>query len=127
MKKTILLSLFMLLIFVELPDVAAEAAADKKVVINGTQLTAKDIQTLERSYGVPLQTGRYWYDKMSGLWGYAGQPTAGQILAGLQLGGPLKADASNGNTGVFINGRQLPVVEVTYASNWGRCTKAGTG
>jgi hypothetical protein len=69
MKKTILFSLFMLLIFVELPDVAA---ADKKVVINGTQLTAKDIQTLERSYGVPLQTGRYWYDKMSGLWGYAG-------------------------------------------------------
>ena len=120
MKKTILLSLFMLLIFVELPDVAA---ADKKVVINGTQLTAKNIQTLERSYGVPLQTGRYWYDKMSGLWGYAGQPTAGQILSGLQLGGPLKANASNGNTGVFINGRQLPVVEVTYLQQLGTVYK----
>jgi hypothetical protein len=123
MKKTILLSLFMLLIFVELPDVAAEAPANKKVVINGTQLTAKDIQTLERNYGVPMQTGRYWYDKMSGLWGYAGQPTAGQILAGLQLGGPLKADASNGNTGVFINGRQLPVVEVTYLQQLGTVYK----
>jgi len=120
MKKTILLSLFMLLIFVELPDVAA---ADKKVVINGTQLTAKNIQTLERSYGVPLQTGRYWYDKMSGLWGYAGQPTAGQILPGLQLGGLLKANASNGNTGVFINGRQLPVVEVTYLQQLGTVYK----
>jgi len=120
MKKTILLSLFMLLIFVELPDVAA---ADKKVVINGTQLTTKNIQTLERSYGVPLQTGRYWYDKMSGLWGYAGQPTAGQILSGLQLGGPLKANASNGNTGVFINGRQLPVVEVTYLQQLGTVYK----
>ncbi|HWN30717.1 MAG TPA: hypothetical protein VNN78_05050 [Burkholderiales bacterium] len=47
MKKTILRSLFIVLIFVELPDVAA---ADEKVVINGTQLTAKEIQTLERSY-----------------------------------------------------------------------------
>lgn len=60
MKKTILLSLFMLLVFVELPDVAAEAAADKKVVINGTHLTAKDIQSLERSYGVPLISGSPW-------------------------------------------------------------------
>ena len=121
MKKTILLSLFMLLIFVELPDVAA---ADKKVVINGTQLTAMDIQTLERSYGVPMQTGRYWYDKMSGLWGYAGQPTAGQILPGLQLGGLLKANASNGNTGVFINGRELPIIEVQYLQQLGTVYKA---
>jgi hypothetical protein len=123
MKKSIVSSLLLLMTFAELPDVAAEATANKKVVINGTQLTAKDIQTLERNYGVPMQTGRYWYDKMSGLWGYADQPTAGQILAGLQLGGPLKADASNGNTGVFINGRQLPMVEVQYLQQLGTVYK----
>jgi hypothetical protein len=41
----------------------------------------------------------------------------------LQLGGPLKADASKGNTGVFINGRQLPVVEVTYLQQLGTVYK----
>ena len=70
-----------------------------------------------------MQTGRYWYDKMSGLWGYAGQPTAGQFFAGLQLGGLLKANASNGNTGVFINGRELPMVEVSYLQQLGTVYK----
>jgi len=62
MKKSI--ALFVILTLAALSDAAAEATANKKVIINGTQLTAKDIQTLERSYGVPMQTGRYWYDKM---------------------------------------------------------------
>lgn len=119
MKKSIASALFMFLSLAALSDAAAEATASKKVVINGTQLTAKDIQALERSYGVPMQTGQYWYDKMSGLWGYAGQPTAGQIYPGLQLGGPLKANASNGKTGVFINGRELPIIEVQYLQQLG--------
>ncbi|HMK14919.1 MAG TPA: hypothetical protein VK460_07910, partial [Burkholderiales bacterium] len=117
MKKSI--ALFLILSIAALFDAAAEETAVKKVIINGTQLPAKDIQSLERSYGVPLQPGRYWYDKMSGLWGYAGQPTAGQIYPGLQLGGPLKANASNGNTGVFINGRELPMIEVQYLQQLG--------
>ena len=121
MKKSI--ALFVILSLAALSDAAAEATATKKVVINGTQLSAKDIQALERSYGVPLQTGQYWYDKMSGLWGYAGQPTAGKIYPGLQLGGPLKANASNGNTGVFINGRELPVIEVQYLQQLGTVYK----
>lgn len=110
---------FLIMTCAALSGVAAETTASKKVVINGTQLTAKDIQALERSYGVPLQPGQYWYDRMSGLWGWAGQPTAGQILPGLQLGGPLKAYASNGNTGVFINGRELPMIEVRYLQQLG--------
>jgi hypothetical protein len=36
----------------------------------------------------------------------------GQIHPFLDLGGPLKAKASNGTTGVFINGRELHVVDV---------------
>jgi len=121
MKKSI--ALFVILSFAVLSDAAAEETAGKKVIINGAQLPAKDIHSLERSYGVPLQPGRYWYDKMSGLWGYAGQPTAGQIYPGLQLGGPLKANASNGNTGVFINGRELPIIEVQYLQQLGTVYK----
>ena len=73
MKKCIASTLFLLLSLAALSDAAAEATASKKVVINGTQLTAKDIQAFERYYGVPLQPGQYWYDKMSGLWGWAGR------------------------------------------------------
>jgi hypothetical protein len=123
MKKSIAYILFAILGFAPLSDAAAEATASKKVIINGTQLAAKDIQSLERSYGVPLQSGRYWYDRMSGLWGYEGQPTNGQIYAGLQLGGPLKANASNGKTGVFINGRELPIIEVQYLQQLGTVYK----
>ena len=36
-----------------------------------------------------------------------GGPVLCTIEAHLNLGGPLQADASNGDTGVFINGREL--------------------
>jgi hypothetical protein len=41
-----------------------------------------------------------------------GGPTLGFIQAGLDIGGPLRADASNGDTEVFINGRQLHRLDV---------------
>ncbi len=81
------------------------AAAD--VVVNGVVLDEAVTQVLERGYGVPIKPGRYWYDKVSGMWGLEGGPAAGQIQAGLQLGGQLKPDASKGNTGVIVNGREL--------------------
>jgi len=54
-----------------------------------------------------LKPGRYWYDPVSGLWGTEKGPAVGQIHPGMKLGGPLKADASGGGTGVFFNGREL--------------------
>src|SRR5262249_20935756 len=47
------------------------------------------------------------YDPISGAWGREGGPVEGQIHPGLRIGGPLRADASHGRTGVFVNGRQL--------------------
>jgi len=87
--------------------------------INGTQLTPAKIASLERAYGVPVQPGRFWYDRMSGLFGAEGGPTMGQIHPNLDLGGPLKRNASNGNTGVIINGRELPMQEVQYLMQLG--------
>jgi hypothetical protein len=73
---------------------------------------------LRRQMGVPatspIPAGEYWYDRTSGLWGKRGGPTLGQILPDLDLGGPLRADASGGDTGVFINGRQIHPVELGY-------------
>ena len=59
-------------------------------------------------------TGWDWYDAMSGAWGHEGQPIAGQMMAGLRLGGPLAANASRGTSGVYINGRQITVGEKGY-------------
>jgi hypothetical protein len=63
---------------------------------------------------------------MNGSWGQKGGPTEGFIMPGLNLGGPLREDASNGDTGVFINGRQLHRVDVARLMllgpvNKGRC------
>jgi hypothetical protein len=41
-----------------------------------------------------------------------GAPALGQLAAGLGLGGPTPQNASNGNTGVIVNGRELRQTEV---------------
>ena len=56
---------------------------------------------------IDLPPGRYWYDQASGLWGVEGGPSAGQVAAGLPLGGALQPDASMSDTAVFINGREI--------------------
>lgn len=86
----------------------------QNIYVNGVQLNRKTIQSLQAYYGVRLQSGHFWYDKVSGLWGFEGGPTMGQMMPALNLGGPLKPHASGGNTGVFINGRELHSLEVLY-------------
>jgi hypothetical protein len=92
----------------------ASAQSQREVVINGERLRPEKIQALEQQYRIPIQNGRYWYDQASGLWGIEGGPTAGQVLPGLALGGPLRANASGGATNVFFNGRALHPTEVAY-------------
>jgi hypothetical protein len=84
------------------------AGQQNDILINDRPLTGAEIAY----YGVDLPPGRYWYDQVSGLWGIEGGPSAGQIMAGLPLGGPLQPHASMSDTGVFINGREIHVDEV---------------
>jgi hypothetical protein len=125
---TLILSLSLL--FILAPIGAGPNAVDKpadlgdgspgaKVIINGITVPKDKITSLEHTYGVPIQPGRYWYDKISGLWGSEGSPIMGQIVSDLDVGGPLKAKASNGDTGVFINGRELPMQEVMFLEQLG--------
>ena len=88
------------------------------VSVNGVVITQAQRTSLEQAYGT-IQHGRYWYDKVSGLWGQEGMPTIGQIMPGLDLGGPLNADASRGDTKVFLNGRELTQAEVTTLQQLG--------
>ena len=87
-----------------------------ETVINGTTMT--DVQKAEfvRTYGVPPLAGDFWYDTRSGLWGVKGREAFGLLRPGHNYG-TLAATASAGNTGVFINGRQINVAEALYLRN----------
>ena len=84
------------------------------VIVNGVRLRPETISLLENRLGLRMNSGNYWYDRVSGFWGYQGQPGMGQIPPGLNLGGPLREDASGGNTAVFINGREIHIRELMY-------------
>ena len=88
----------------------AEAAPvpARQVMVNGVHLDAAQLAELERRHGLQIVDGNYWYDRMSGAAGPVGGPTLAFILPGLELGGALAPDASAGDSGVFINGRELP-------------------
>jgi len=92
----------------------ASAQAEERIVVNGSPLAAETVRQLQRLYPVPIKPGRYWYDNVSGAWGFEGEPIAGQMLPGLKLGGPMRADASRGTSGIFINGRQITQSERLY-------------
>jgi hypothetical protein len=113
MKKSILLGVVSLLI-VALPPEGNADVAPMSIYVNGAKLKRETVRSLEAFYGMPLRSGRYWYDKISGLWGFEGGPAMGQMMPALNLGGSLKPNASGGNTGVFVNGRELHLLEVRY-------------
>ena len=99
--------------------VAAQPAdAQDGVVVNGERVTqeqyAQELARLGLPVTVPVPDGDYWYDRMSGLWGVGGGPTLGQLPPDLNLGGELLADASGRGSGIFFNGRELHLAEVTY-------------
>ena len=83
---------------------------ETKVVINGNVLTDEQISELEKIYSVKPLPGNYWYDSNSGLYGVVGYPAYGFMLAGHDFG-EMDSDASNGDVGVFVNGRELPQLE----------------
>lgn len=95
----------------------ALAQGRTEVVVNGIALDRATVTRLTQQFG-PVPPGRYWYDPVSGLWGYSGGPMMGQMLPGLSLGGPLRPEASGGGdgrlTGLFINGRELHPMELQF-------------
>jgi hypothetical protein len=95
-------------------------AAGRRVRFNGRALTAEQVKTLER---LERQVGRlpdgdFWYDPRTGASGRWGGPGLALLPPGLDLGGPLPAEASGGGkgtlTGVFINGRELHPRDVEW-------------
>ena len=86
---------------------APSADGERNVLINGQRLGGGDLARLEAAYRIHIDDADYWYDRVLGAWGVKGGPTLGLIAPGLDLGGPLQAEASDGETQIFVNGREL--------------------
>jgi hypothetical protein len=91
-------------------------------VVNDVALTPDIAEAFQQLFlqivHQPLPPGQYWYDRVSGAMGQDGGPAAVLMPAGLHLPGHLRADASHGTMPVFINGRQLTVIDVQVLANW---------
>ncbi|XP_022748653.1 extra-large guanine nucleotide-binding protein 1-like isoform X2 [Durio zibethinus] len=85
-----------------------------ELVVNGEPLSQDEWHVLQTCQNPPnkLKPGFYWYDKLSGFWGREGHGPCQIITAQLNVGGLIKADASNGNTKVLINNREITKKEL---------------
>ncbi|SRR5258706_12151272 len=93
-------------------EAAWSQTCGRAVYVNNVLLNEFETACLDRAMRSATPDGSYWYDRLCGAWGRVGGPCLGIIGAGLELGGPLRADASNDRTLVFVNGRELHFYDV---------------
>ncbi|VFQ82035.1 unnamed protein product [Cuscuta campestris] len=77
------------------------------VIVNGHRISDELVKKAERSAG-KISPGQYWYDFRAGFWGVMGGPCLGIIPPFIEeFNYPMPENCTGGNTGVFVNGREL--------------------
>jgi hypothetical protein len=92
------------------PQVQPQEVQMSGVIVNDVPLSMNTVNQM-RAAGMNVVEGNYWYDRTCGAFGYKGGPAVGRIMPGLNIGGPMKANCANGNSGMFVNGRELTMSE----------------
>ncbi|OWM85244.1 hypothetical protein CDL15_Pgr028031 [Punica granatum] len=78
-----------------------------EVTINGHPIPDSFVKQVEVRAG-PICPGDYWYDYHSGFWGVMKYPCLGIIPPFIEeFNYPMPTNCSAGDTGIFVNGRQL--------------------
>jgi len=78
-----------------------------KVSINGHPISKRALKKAEKKAG-PVDPGSYWYDYHAGFWGVMGRECIGIIPPFIkEFNYPMARNCAGGNTGVFVNGREL--------------------
>ncbi|KAL6842767.1 hypothetical protein ACP4OV_027611 [Aristida adscensionis] len=78
-----------------------------KVSINGHPISERALKKAEKKAG-PVEPGSYWYDYRAGFWGVMGRECVGIIPPFIrEFNYPMERNCAGGNTGVFVNGREL--------------------
>ncbi|XP_010266457.1 PREDICTED: uncharacterized protein LOC104603961 [Nelumbo nucifera] len=77
------------------------------VSVNGKPIPDHLVKKAEKKAG-SIQAGQYWYDFNCGFWGVMGHPCLGIIPPFIEeFNIPMPKNCAGGNTGVFVNGREL--------------------
>lgn len=88
------------------------------VTINGYPVNASQVLFLAETFDIRLRSDHnYWYDKESGFFGKMGGILQKHIDPRLKILGDLDPRSSAGDTGIFINGREILKDE---KKNWKR-------
>nr|GMD11811.1 protein ENHANCED DISEASE RESISTANCE 4-like [Ipomoea batatas] len=89
------------------------------VFVNGQLIPACEVKRAEDLAG-PIQIGDYWYDVRAGFWGVMGHPCLGIIPPNIpEFDFPMPKNCAAGNTGVFVNGRELHHKDLNLLSSRG--------
>ncbi|XP_016474165.2 uncharacterized protein LOC107795969 isoform X1 [Nicotiana tabacum] len=87
--------------------------------VNGHLIPDRLIKKAEKRAG-RIQPGHYWYDFRAGFWGVTGGPCLGIIPPFIEeFNYPMPEKCAGGNTGVFVNGRELHPKDLKLLSSRG--------
>ncbi|KAL2336149.1 hypothetical protein Fmac_010595 [Flemingia macrophylla] len=102
-----------------LANIIRRDSGKSNVTVNGQPIPDRLIKKAEKLAG-PIQPGNYWYDFRAGFWGVMDGPCLGIIMPFIEeFQHPMPDKCAGGNTGVFVNGRELHLKDLDLLARRG--------